>query len=249
MILIFSIIFGVLLVLFGVRWYNDKKRSVSTQQSCNELPIHWRYTDRTIMIVYIYLAGWMIRKNHRVSTRKIEFVNGYFKRHFKGATFDPAEELDRALNYPVHVRSVTNWINRKMNRPHERKQLIDFMIGLALDANTITQIEFVALMRFGELIGIQATYIEAEVSRIRGEDLRDLKMDVINNQEAKKRKALMVLELAGDPNQEDVKKAYRKLALQFHPDHFQQATPEERKAAEERFLEIQEAYEWIINEG
>ncbi len=246
MMLLFCLIVGSVIVLLGIRWYADKKRAVSTQQTCNELPIHWRYTDRTVMIVYIYLAGWLIRKNHRVSKRKVEFVNTYFKQQFKGAAYDPAEELDRALKYPVHIRSVTNWVNRKMNQPHERKQLIDFMIGLALDNGQITQIEFVALMRFGELIGIQSAYIESEVHRMRGEDLRDLKMDSVNYHSSKRKKALMILALTEDASPDTIKKAYRKLAMQFHPDRFQQATDEEQAVAASRFLEIQEAFDYLI---
>lgn len=38
---------------------------------------------------------------------------------------------------------------------------------------------------------------------------------------------------------EDIKRAYRKLAMQYHPDR----NPEDRKTAEEKFKEINEAYE------
>src|SRR6516162_8260521 len=39
-------------------------------------------------------------------------------------------------------------------------------------------------------------------------------------------------------NQDDIKKAFRKLARQFHPD-----TAKDKKTAEEKFKEINEAYE------
>jgi len=47
-----------------------------------------------------------------------------------------------------------------------------------------------------------------------------------------------VLRIAPDATQREVKQAYRRLAMQFHPDH----NPAEPEAAE-RFKQIQQAYE------
>ncbi len=52
-----------------------------------------------------------------------------------------------------------------------------------------------------------------------------------------------VLNIAGNASQEDIKKAYRKLASQYHPDKVAHLGDEFKKLAEERFKEIQEAYQ------
>eukprot|EP00913_Durusdinium_trenchii_P003790 g3509.t1 len=44
---------------------------------------------------------------------------------------------------------------------------------------------------------------------------------------------------------EEVKKAYRSLALSAHPDKLVSAEPEEVKKVEENFIKIQEAYELL----
>ena len=41
---------------------------------------------------------------------------------------------------------------------------------------------------------------------------------------------------------EDIKKAYRKLAMKYHPDRFSGASEAEKKNAENKFKEISEAY-------
>jgi molecular chaperone DnaJ len=53
-----------------------------------------------------------------------------------------------------------------------------------------------------------------------------------------------VLGIPKGSSEEEIKKAYRKLAMQYHPD----VTKEDQKVAEERFKEISEAYEVLADE-
>lgn len=52
-----------------------------------------------------------------------------------------------------------------------------------------------------------------------------------------------ILGVSKDASEDDIKKAYRKLALQYHPDRWANGTEEEKKNAEEKFKEIAEANE------
>ena len=54
-----------------------------------------------------------------------------------------------------------------------------------------------------------------------------------------KRDLYEVLGIARNATEDDIKKAYRKLARQYHPDHNKEA------GAQERFVEIQEAYDTL----
>lgn len=44
-------------------------------------------------------------------------------------------------------------------------------------------------------------------------------------------------------SESDIKKAYRKLAMKYHPDKFSNASEKEKKEAEEKFKEVNEAYQ------
>jgi molecular chaperone DnaJ len=59
-----------------------------------------------------------------------------------------------------------------------------------------------------------------------------------------KRDYYEVLGLSRNATADDIKKAYRNLALKFHPDRVQ---PDKKKEAEEKFKEISEAYEVLID--
>ncbi len=60
---------------------------------------------------------------------------------------------------------------------------------------------------------------------------------------AEKRDYYEVLDVAKTATADEIKKAYRKKAIQFHPDKWSNASEAERKDAEEKFKEAAEAYE------
>lgn len=54
-----------------------------------------------------------------------------------------------------------------------------------------------------------------------------------------------ILGVDKNASQDEIKKAFRKLSLKWHPDRQQGKSEEEKKAAEEKFKEISEAYETL----
>lgn len=54
-----------------------------------------------------------------------------------------------------------------------------------------------------------------------------------------------ILGVSEDVSPDELKKVYRKLAIQFHPDHQQGKSDAEKKEAEEKFKEVNEAYETL----
>jgi DnaJ like chaperone protein len=57
--------------------------------------------------------------------------------------------------------------------------------------------------------------------------------------------AYQVLELSPDCSNEDIKKAYRRMAMKYHPDKVATMGEEIRQQATEKFRAINEAYEHI----
>ena len=58
-------------------------------------------------------------------------------------------------------------------------------------------------------------------------------------------KILGVDEKASD---DELKKAYRKMAMKYHPDKVRDLGAEHQKSAQEKFIKVQEAYELIKKE-
>ena len=58
-----------------------------------------------------------------------------------------------------------------------------------------------------------------------------------------KRDFYEVLGVAKTASESEIKRAYRKMAMQYHPDKFSQASDSEKNEAEEKFKEVNEAYQ------
>ena len=69
-------------------------------------------------------------------------------------------------------------------------------------------------------------------------------MFVIQNNES----VYAILEISKSSTNDDVKKAYRRMAVKYHPDKVSHLGPEHQKAAKEKFQKLTEAYERIKKE-
>jgi DnaJ like chaperone protein len=54
-----------------------------------------------------------------------------------------------------------------------------------------------------------------------------------------------ILDVSPGAEEDEVKKAYRKMAMRFHPDRLQGLSENEKKAAQEKFLRVKKAYDAI----
>jgi DnaJ-class molecular chaperone len=88
--------------------------------------------------------------------------------------------------------------------------------------------------------------------RLRAEQLhneqqrtREYRQATTSSTDHLQQKALTVLGLTTESSPEEIKKAYRTLVKQFHPDRFQHVTRSEQKQMELQFIRIQEAYEYL----
>ena len=132
------------------------------------------------------------------------------------------------LNKNIEIDQVCIQIRVNMN-VYSRTQLLYFLFGLAKADGMVCQHEISLLDKIANLLGIDSTTYQS-VKAMYYDDLDS---------------AYSILGIHSSATDEEVKKAYRKMAIENHPDKVGYMGEDIRKAAEKKFMAINEAYEKI----
>ncbi len=251
---VFLVILVTGLVFLWLRHRKDsRERKVSSELVLKRSfqPPAGKKSEKMIFQIYVLLASWMMRKNAVKSFEKQSFIVVYINKKFNIESLVIANELELAGETSIHVRSVANWVVGKMHGAQERADLIDFLIDLVFVDEDMIDREFTALVRLGELIGVQSRYIEKRVidyrKRIFGASAGNERLHTIANAATRRKMALAILDLGTSATEEDIRKSYRNLVKKYHPDRNLDLDEEGKAASAQRFLEVQDAYEELMS--
>lgn len=114
-----------------------------------------------------------------------------------------------------------------------RMGLLAFFIGLSIEAE---HIDVDKLHNVALILGLE-------------EDEVDIMLEMVNphSEQSPREKALRILELPINATEDEIKYAYRRLSLKYHPDRNVDKNTSEQKEAERRFKEIVTAKELLLN--
>ncbi|MEC8401946.1 MAG: TerB family tellurite resistance protein [Bacteroidota bacterium] len=175
----------------------------------------------------VVLSAAVMQADERVLKSELDYVKQFFRTNFGQAQ---AEQLTLALREvlknPVDVRGVCMQI--RANMPHaKRLLLLQYLYGIARADGNVDPREVDLIRRMAAALGI-SDKDRASIEAPFHSDKPD---------------PYTVLEIGRDASDAEIKKAYRRLALKFHPDKVRDMGEAYAKQAETRFLEVQEAYE------
>ena len=113
-----------------------------------------------------------------------------------------------------------------------RLQLLHYLFGLAKSDGQVDGLEATAIRRIALDLGIS----EKDYESIQAMFYKDVAH------------AYKVLEIDHTASDDEIKKAYRRMAVKYHPDKVRDLGEAHQKAAQEKFIKVQEAYEAIKKE-
>ena len=176
------------------------------------------------------LCSIVIKADGKVSQSEMDYVQRYFVSTYGK---EKANAIFRTFNEVIKKREVSaericNFMNQRTSI-EVRLQLIHFLFSIAQADGTVSNAE---VLKIEEIAG----YL-----RIRINDLESVKAMFIKSAD----NAYKILEIDKSATNDDVKKAYRTMAKKYHPDRVNTENEAIKKGAEEKFKEVQKAYEII----
>ena len=181
----------------------------------------------------LILTAAVMKADHSIKKSELEFV----KRFLIGQFGEPKAKqqlllLREILKKPIEIRQVSMQIRSFMDHS-SRLQLLQYLFQLANADNEIHGNEVDMLTRIASYMGISKP------------DFMSIKaMFMVQNTES----VYHILEISKSVPDDVVKKAYRKMAIKYHPDKVSHLGPEHQNAAKEKFQKLTEAYERIKKE-
>ena len=179
------------------------------------------------------LAAMVIKADKKVEEKELRFVRNYFIANY-GA--DYAATIFSRFNTEIKKEAQDlSKIARLFvtSTPYNiRLQIVHFLFGIANADGSVSQPEINKIEQIAAALGIR---------RIDIESVKAMFIQQAGN-------AYKILEIDSNATDAEVKKAYRAMAKKHHPDKLTTANQALKKGAQEKFQQVQAAYEKIQKE-
>lgn len=190
------------------------------------------YLPNDFSAALLVLCAAVIKADQKVMRSELEYVRSFFSRQFGEEHAQERMLLFREiLKQEIVIGQVCEQIRHHVDGP-SRLQLLHLLFGLAGSDGHPAEKEISVISQISHLIGINPR------------DFESIKAMFVKNVDS----AYKILEIERTATDEEIKKAYRRMAIKYHPDKVHHLGPEYNKDAQEKFKKINEAYERVKKE-
>lgn len=186
-------------------------------------------TQGGYLMSLLVLVAAVMKADGKVMKSELDYTKQFFVRSFGNAAAGEAVRMLRdLLKQTIPVTDVCHQIAKNMDYS-SRLQLLHFLFGIAAADEIVHESEHKLIAHIAQNMGIsEKDYLSIEA------------MFVANTDAAYK-----ILEADPNASDEDLKKAYRQMAMKYHPDKVNYLGEDVQKAANEKFQKVNEAWEVI----
>lgn len=194
----------------------------------------------TFRFSLLVLASYIIRADGKVMHSEMNLVRQWLRVNFGEASVSEGEEImkrlfneQKRLGMPEFRTAVLSSCRQlRQIMPYEQRlQLLSFLVNIAQADGMVVTEEVSALKEIAIDLGLSEADLDSMLNL----------HDASSNLDA----AYKVLGVAPTATDDEIKAAYRKLALKNHPDRVASLGEDVRKAAEKKFQEINAAMETV----
>lgn len=191
----------------------------------------------------LVLSSYIIKADDKIMHSEMNCVRNFLRNNFGEQAVRQGEDIllklfemqkqQGATTFKETIRKSCVEISFHMNIG-QRLQLLDYLIIIAKVDGTVSPEEVYALKEVATYLGLSAQDVDSM-----------LNMEASSNQQIGLHEAYKILGISPNATNDEVKAAYRKMALKHHPDRVSTLGDDVREAAEKKFQEINNAKERI----
>lgn len=180
-------------------------------------------------ISLLILTAQVMKTDGKVMRSELEYVKGFFVKNFGiEHTNNRLAILKELLEKDIDINEACNQIRTSLNYSN-RLQLLHYLFGIACADVSCSQQERDMIHRISQLLWLN----EADYKTIEAMYFKNSNSDYT------------ILQVDKNASNEEIKRSYRRLAKKYHPDKLSSLGEDAKKAAKEKFQEINNAYERI----
>lgn len=213
-----------------------------------KIPFYFRKTRENEFEVYVALAASIISSDLRDTREKTLYLKSYFHKNYSDLedNFSFADSLIESYKMPTDIEEIGRWISKFARNKQERIHALQFAVSIAMMDGSLIQKEYEKIKLLNTSLGLSNQELDRIIRMYqRQQDNHENSRSSTKSNTSQKTTNLEILGLPPHASFTDVKKAYRKLAKLHHPDKFVNASLIQQKMAKERFVKIQEAYDFL----
>ena len=220
-------IIGVLIASLFEKNGADNQTSSSTNRTFRAQ----RTTAGDVRVSIIVLIACVIKSDGRVLKSEINYIKPFLLKTFGEAGAKQALLLlKELLKQDIDAKAVAQQIGQHINYS-TRLELVHLLLAVANADGELHELELEIISSISMNMSVQdADYQSILALYQRSKDANW---------------AYTALEITSSATNEEVKKAYRRMAMKYHPDKVANAGEEIRQQATDKFRAINEAYEHI----
>ena len=192
----------------------------------------WNQGQRnSFLMSLLVLSAAVIKADGKTTSQELATLRSFFSRNFGPQAGSEAEEIVKELlTKDINLYEVCGQIRSCMDYS-QRLQLYHYLVSLGA-CDGLLQNETDVLEVIASYIGLSKSEVDSIFAQFRPSNDSNYR----------------ILEIDPSASNDEVKKAYRKMAIKYHPDKVATLGEDVQKAAEEKFKAVNQAYEAICKE-
>lgn len=213
-------------------YFTSKLEQLTEAAASYEENQKWNQGQRnSFLMSLLVLSAAVIKADGKTTSKELATLRSFFASNFGAQAAEEAEKIIKEIiQKDFNIYEVCGQVRSCMDYS-QRLQLFHFLVSLGacdgLDSKEVSLLEVIATN-----IGLSKSDSDSIFAIFRPNNDRNYK----------------ILGIDPSATDDEVKKAYRKMAVKYHPDKVATLGEDVQKAAEEKFKAVAQAYDAICRE-